>query len=59
MNRDQVKGTLKDAAGKAQRVVGDAIDSPKQVIKGVAKQTEGKIQKAVGNAREDSKRGRT
>jgi uncharacterized protein YjbJ (UPF0337 family) len=59
MNRDQVKGTLKDAAGKVQRVAGDALNSPKQVVKGAAKQAEGKVQKAVGNAREDSKRGRT
>jgi uncharacterized protein YjbJ (UPF0337 family) len=58
MNRDQVKGAVKDAAGKVQRVVGDAIDSPTQVVKGAAKQAEGKLQKAMGNAREDSKRGR-
>jgi uncharacterized protein YjbJ (UPF0337 family) len=58
MNRDQVKGTLKDAAGKAQRKIGEAVDSPKHVVKGTAKQAEGKVQKAVGNAREDSKRGR-
>jgi uncharacterized protein YjbJ (UPF0337 family) len=58
MNRDQVKGTMKDVAGKAQRKVGEALDSPKQVVKGAAKQAEGKVQKAVGNAREDSKSGR-
>ena len=58
MNRDQVKGAAKDAAGKVQRKVGEAVDSPKQIIKGAAKQVEGKVQKAVGNAREDSKRER-
>jgi uncharacterized protein YjbJ (UPF0337 family) len=56
MNRDQVKGGMKDAAGKVQRKVGEAIDSPKQIVKGAAKQAEGKVQKAVGNARDDSKR---
>jgi uncharacterized protein YjbJ (UPF0337 family) len=58
MNRDQVKGSAKDAAGKVQRKVGEALDSPTQIAKGAAKQVEGKVQKAVGNAREDSKRGR-
>jgi uncharacterized protein YjbJ (UPF0337 family) len=58
MNRDQVKGSMKDAAGKVQRKAGEALDSPTQIVKGAAKQAEGKVQKAVGNAREDSKRGR-
>jgi uncharacterized protein YjbJ (UPF0337 family) len=58
MNRDQVKGGMKDAAGKVQRKVGEAIDSPEQIVKGAAKQVEGKVQKAVGNAREEAKRGR-
>jgi uncharacterized protein YjbJ (UPF0337 family) len=58
MNRDQVKGSMKDAAGKVQRKVGEATDSPKHVIKGAAKQAVGKVQKAVGDAREDSKRER-
>ena len=58
MNRDQVKGSIKDVAGKAQRKVGEAIDSPRQVAKGAAKQAEGKVQKAVGDARQDVKRGR-
>lgn len=59
MNRDQVKGTIKDMVGKAQRKVGEALDSPTQIAKGAAKQVEGKAQKAVGNVREASKRGRT
>lgn len=58
MNRDQVKGAAKDVAGKVERKLGEAVDSPKHVIKGAAKQAEGKVQKAIGNAREDSKRGR-
>jgi uncharacterized protein YjbJ (UPF0337 family) len=55
MNRDQVKGSLKDAAGKAQRKAGEAVGSTKQQVKGAARQAEGKVQKAVGNAREDAK----
>lgn len=52
MNSDQVKGTVKDAAGKVQRKTGEAVGSTKQQVKGAAKQAEGKAQKAVGDVRE-------
>ncbi|MBL0729064.1 CsbD family protein [Piscinibacter sp. HJYY11] len=52
MNRDQVKGAMKDAAGKVQRKTGEVIGSPKHEERGAAKQVEGKAQKSVGNARE-------
>ena len=58
MNRDQVKGSVKDAAGKIQRKVGEAAGSTKQQIKGAAKQVEGKIQKGIGNMRDDAEKGR-
>ena len=59
MNADQIKGSLKDAAGKVQRKTGEAIGSTEQEAKGAAKQVEGKAQKAVGDVREtveDSKK---
>ena len=52
MNTDQVKGALKEAAGKVQSKTGDLIDSPEQEAKGLVKQAEGKAQKNVGNAKE-------
>jgi uncharacterized protein YjbJ (UPF0337 family) len=52
MNKDQVKGAVKDAAGKVQRKTGEVIGSPKHEAKGAAKQVEGKAQKTLGNARE-------
>ena len=55
MNRDQVKGRMKEAEGKVQKEVGDATDSPEDQAKGLGKQAEGKIQKNVGDAREDVK----
>lgn len=55
MNSDQVKGSLKDAAGKVQREVGEAIGSTEHQVKGAMKQVEGKAQKAVGDARETYK----
>lgn len=52
MNRDQVKGAAKDAAGKVQAKAGEIIGSPEQQAKGMAKQAEGKAQKKMGNAKE-------
>jgi uncharacterized protein YjbJ (UPF0337 family) len=52
MNSDQIKGTVKDVAGKAQRKLGEAIGSTEHQVKGAATQVEGKVQKAVGDARE-------
>jgi uncharacterized protein YjbJ (UPF0337 family) len=52
MNKDQVKGTAKDVAGKVQKEVGKLTGSEEQQIKGLAKQGEGKAQKGVGDAKE-------
>jgi uncharacterized protein YjbJ (UPF0337 family) len=51
MNKDQVKGALKDAAGKVQEKTGAVIGSTDQQVKGIAKQVEGKTQKAVGDVK--------
>ncbi|MEO5677179.1 MAG: CsbD family protein [Usitatibacter sp.] len=58
MNRDQVKGRVKEAAGKIQQKAGEATGSLKQQAKGVAKQVEGKVQKTFGDARDDAQKGR-
>ena len=52
MNKDQVKGTVKDIAGKVQEGVGKAVDSKEQQAKGLEKQVEGKGQKTLGDAKE-------
>lgn len=52
MNRDQVKGAVKDIAGKVQRKVGEATGNTSQQIKGGAKQVEGKLQKGAGDAQQ-------
>lgn len=52
MNKEQVKGTAKDLAGKAQQKAGELIDSKEQQAKGLAKQIEGKAEKAVGDVKE-------
>lgn len=52
MNRDQVKGAVKDAAGKVQKEAGKVMGSKEQQARGAAKQAEGKMQKGYGDAKE-------
>lgn len=52
MNKDQVKGTAKNAAGKVQEEAGKLVGSKEQQAKGVAKQVAGKTQKGVGDVKE-------
>ena len=51
MNKDQVKGALKDAVGKMQEQAGKAIGNTKQQAKGLAAQAKGKVQKAYGDVK--------
>jgi uncharacterized protein YjbJ (UPF0337 family) len=52
VNKDQVKGTAKDIAGKVQRKAGKLTGSKSQQAKGLGKQVAGKVQKGYGDARE-------
>ena len=49
MNKNQVEGAVKDAAGKVQQKTGEIVGNDKQQVKGLVKQAEGKTQKAVGD----------
>lgn len=49
MNRDQIKGTAKHAAGKVQEQAGKVMGSKTQEAKGLEKQAEGKVQKGMGD----------
>jgi uncharacterized protein YjbJ (UPF0337 family) len=52
MNKDQIKGAVKNAAGKVQQQTGKVIGSTEQQVKGVVKQAEGQTQKAFGDVKE-------
>ena len=52
MNKEQVKGAVKEATGKAQEKFGAAIGSDKQRAKGLVKEAAGKAEKKVGDAEE-------
>lgn len=52
MNKDQVKGAVKDASGKVQEKAGRVTGNQEQESKGLGKQAEGKTQKTVGDVKE-------
>jgi uncharacterized protein YjbJ (UPF0337 family) len=56
MNKEQVKGSLKDAAGKVQQEAGKITGSKEQQAKGLAKQIDGKSEKAVGDVKSSLKK---
>lgn len=52
MNKDQIKGVVKDAAGQVQEKAGKIIGSTEQQLKGIQKQAEGHAQKTAGDVKE-------
>lgn len=52
MNKDQVKGKVKDVAGRIERQAGEWTGSTETEVRGAAKQAEGKVQNAWGNAKD-------
>ena len=56
MDKDRVKGTVDDAAGRAKRQVGEWTGDKNAQMEGAAQQIKGKAEKAWGNVK-DSVRG--
>jgi len=52
MNKNQVKGTVKDVAGKVQEETGKLVGNKEQQAKGLLKQVEGKAEKKLGDVKE-------
>lgn len=52
MNKDQVKGAVKEAAGKVQTQVGKLTGNTEQKVKGHIRTAEGKSQQVLGDAKE-------
>ena len=52
MNKDQVKGAVKEMAGKVQAEVGKATGSLSQQVKGKVLESEGRSQTLAGDVRE-------
>ncbi len=52
MNKDRVKGTIDEVAGRARQEVGKLTGNAPLQIKGVAQQVKGKIENTVGKAKD-------
>jgi uncharacterized protein YjbJ (UPF0337 family) len=55
MNKDTVKGTLDDAAGRAKRQVGEWTGDTQTQVDGAAQQVKGKAEKTWGNVKDAAK----
>jgi len=52
MDKDTVKGTVDDAAGRVKRQVGEWTGDTQTQIEGAAQQVKGKAEKAWGNVKD-------
>jgi uncharacterized protein YjbJ (UPF0337 family) len=55
MNKHQIKGRIKEAAGEVQEQAGKLTGSKQQELKGHAREQAGKAQKNAGDLKEDLK----
>jgi uncharacterized protein YjbJ (UPF0337 family) len=55
INKDQVEGRTKEAAGKVQEVAGKAVGSTTQQVKGAVNKTAGAAQAKYGDIKNDVK----
>ena len=55
MNKNQVKGAVKEATGKVQEKFGELIGSNAQRAKGLVKEVAGKAERKLGDAQETLK----
>ncbi|MDO6965460.1 CsbD family protein [Rhizobium alvei] len=56
MNKDHIKGAIKQVEGKSKAVAGNLIGSPKLVIEGKTEAAVGKVQSAVGTLKDKVKK---
>lgn len=52
MNKDNVKGTIDDAAGRAKRQIGEWTGDTETQAEGATQQVKGKLEKAWGNVKD-------
>jgi len=52
MDKDTVKGTIDDVAGRAKRQVGEWTGDTNAQVEGAAQQVKGKAEKAWGNVKD-------
>jgi len=52
MDKDRVKGTMDDAAGRIKRQVGEWTGDTNMQVEGASQQVKGKTEKAVGQVKD-------
>ena len=57
MNKDQIKGRIKEAKGKVKEVAGKIVSDKKLEEKGKIQRTIGKVQAGYGDLKDDLKKG--
>ena len=57
MNKDQVKGRIKETEGKIKAAAGKLVGNKYLEAKGIMQQTEGEMQTKYGDLKSDLKRG--
>jgi uncharacterized protein YjbJ (UPF0337 family) len=55
MNKDTVKGTVDDVAGRTKRQIGEWTGDTDAQVQGAAQQVKGKVEKAWGNVKDAAK----
>jgi uncharacterized protein YjbJ (UPF0337 family) len=58
MDKDRIKGTMDDAAGRAKRQVGEWTGDTDAQVEGAAQQIKGKAEKAVGQVKDAAREAR-
>jgi uncharacterized protein YjbJ (UPF0337 family) len=53
MNKHQIKGAVKEVAGKIQKNVGKVTGNGTQQVKGAARELVGKVEKAYGDEQDE------
>jgi uncharacterized protein YjbJ (UPF0337 family) len=58
MNKDQVKGRVRQAKGKIKEVAGKAVGDRRAETEGDAEQLAGRVQKTYGDAKNEIRKSR-
>ena len=58
MNKDQVKGRVREAKGKVKEIAGKTVGNTRVEAEGDAEQLAGKVQKTYGDAKNEARKSR-
>lgn len=56
MDKDRIKGKIKQFEGKVQRAKGNLTDSNRDKVAGAAKENEGNVEEGFGKAKDEARK---